>query len=80
MRLNPDLRRRVARIARREGTTASHVMRKAVEAWVEKEENAPTLYDKVKDLIGSAPGGDPHLSQDAGRKVATMLKARYGRS
>jgi hypothetical protein len=76
LRLDPELRRRVTRIAKRKRTTTSEVLREAITTWVEREDNAPTPYESVKDLIGSVHGGDPGRST---RKLSDVLKARRGR-
>jgi Arc/MetJ-type ribon-helix-helix transcriptional regulator len=80
LRLDPEIRRRVAQIARRKRTTTSEVLREAITAWVEREETTGSVYESIKDLIGSVHGGDPRRSENAGRKVTEMLKARRNRS
>ena len=74
------MRRRVTRIARRRRTTTSDVLREAISSWVAREESTETVYDLIKDLIGTVHGGDPHRSENTGRKVAAMLKARRKQS
>jgi hypothetical protein len=49
------------------------VLREAITSWVEKEENAPSAYEKLKDIIGIARGGDPNLSEHTGRRFTEML-------
>ena len=61
LRLDPKLRGRVTRIARRKRCSTSAVLREAIEEWVEKQENFVSPYELVKDLIGIAHGGDPTL-------------------
>jgi Arc/MetJ-type ribon-helix-helix transcriptional regulator len=73
LRLDPELRRRVERIARRKRTTTSSVLREAVTTWVAREESAGSIYDSIKDLIGGVHGGDPGRST---RKLSEVLKAR----
>jgi predicted DNA-binding protein len=80
LRLDPELRRRVTRIARRKRTTTSTVLREAITTWVEREESAGSLYESIKDLIGNVRGNDPTLSTDTGRKFTELLKARRERS
>ena len=79
-RLDPDIRRRVTRIAKRKRTTTSGVLREAITTWVAGEERALTPYESIKDLIGSVHGGDPTLSEDTGRKFTALLKARRNQS
>jgi len=76
LRLDPDTRRRVTRLARQRRTTSSVILREAIVTFVEKEERAMTPYESIKDLIGSVHGGDPKLSEDTGRKFTELLKAR----
>ena len=73
LRLDPELRRRVTRIAKRKRTTTSNVLREAIKTWVQREDSSETLYDQVADLIGSVHGGDPGRST---RKLSEVLKAR----
>ena len=76
LRLDPDLRKRVARIAKRKRCTTSAALREAIASWVAREEETGSVYDSIKDLIGNVRGGDPKLSEDTGRKFAEMLRAR----
>ena len=73
LRLDPELRRRVDRIARRKRTTTSSVLREAISTWLQREDSSESLYDRVADLIGSVRGGDPGRST---RKLSEVLKAR----
>jgi predicted DNA-binding protein len=73
LRLNPALRQRVERIAKRKRCPTSVVLREAITNWVEKEETALTPYELVKDLIGVVHGGDPGRST---RRLTDVLKAR----
>jgi len=80
LRLDPEIRRKVAQIARRKGTTTSKVLREAITTWVDREESALSAYEQIKDLIGSVHGGDPHRSTDMGKKFTQLLKARRNQS
>ena len=80
LRLDKETRRRVERIAKRRQMTTSAVLREAIGTWVSREESNVTAYDQIKDLIGSVHGGDPKLSENTGRRVAEMLKARRSQS
>jgi len=73
LRLDPEMRRRVTRIARRRKTTTSTVLREAISTWVAREEGAGSVYDSIKDLIGVVNGGDPGRST---RRLSEVLKAR----
>jgi len=76
LRLDPELRRRVTRIAKRKRTTTSSVLREAISNWVELEDSVVTPYESIKDLIGNVKGGDPHRSTDMGKKFTELLRAR----
>ena len=73
LRLDPKLRGRVTRIARRKRCSTSAVLREAIEEWVKKEENFVSPNELVKDLIGSVHGGDPKRWT---RKLSDVQKAR----
>jgi predicted DNA-binding protein len=81
LRLDDQMRRRIARLAARRGTTRSALVREAIAALVEKEERwaAVRPHDLVKDLLGSIRGGDPGRSTDVEKKVRRMLRARRPR-
>jgi hypothetical protein len=79
MRLDPETRTRVKRLARRKRIPFSHAMRIALREWAAREERELTPYEKVSHLIGIARGNDPTRSQDIGRKMAKLLKRRRGR-
>jgi predicted DNA-binding protein len=76
LRLDDEMRRRVARIARKKKTTPSRVIREAIATLIEREERPGSVYDAIKDLIGNVRGGDPTLSTDTGRKFTELLRAR----
>lgn len=76
LRMDQRTKRRVARIARRRGITASEAIREAVTAWADRNESQHRPYDMVVDLIGCVRGGDPRRSVDAGRGFARLLQAR----
>jgi len=80
LRLDPDIRRRVTRIAKRKRTTTSSVLREAITTWVAREESTVSPYESIKDLIGSVHGGDPNLSTDMGKKFTQLLRARRNQS
>ena len=73
LRLDPDLRRRVERIAKRKRCSTSVALREAISAWVENEDSTGSVYDQIKDLIGCVSGGDPGRST---RRLSDVLKAR----
>jgi predicted DNA-binding protein len=79
LRLDPELRRRVTRIAQRKRTTTSDVLREAITTWVEREDSSGSFYDSIKDLVGCVSGGDPKRSENAGRKFTELLRARQAK-
>lgn len=81
VRLDKETRERVQRIARRNGIKTSQAIRKAIAAWVAREEAvAPvTAYQTIADLIGCVRGGRPDRSAKTGRQLARLLKQRRDR-
>jgi hypothetical protein len=53
-------------------------MREAIMSTVAAQP-APTPYELMADLIGTARGGDPKLSENIGLKVKEMLRKRRAR-
>jgi predicted DNA-binding protein len=78
LRLDDKTRQRIARIARRRGLSVSEVVRRAIEASVEREDPAVAPYEVIKDLIGAVHTGSPKLSQQTGRSLTKLLKDRQG--
>ena len=80
-RLDPETEATLERLARERDTSKSQIVREAVAAYGVQEQAAsegePTLYDRMKDLIGKFPSGQTDLSVDTGRKVRALLVARY---
>lgn len=76
LRLDERTRLRVERIARQRKVPASHILREAIERWVEREEGGMSPYESIKDLIGVARGGDTALSKNTGKRFTELLKAR----
>ena len=80
IRVGMELRRRIARIARRKNVSPAAWMRQAFEEKAEREEQELSPYERMKDFIGIINSGDPHFSEDIGRKFAKMLRERRSRS
>lgn len=77
LRLDRAVRLRLARIARRKGTTPSELMRDAIERWVAAEEGeARSLHEAIADLVGCTRGGVPGRSAGGGRALSERLRAR----
>jgi predicted DNA-binding protein len=79
-RLDKETRERIARIARERQLTASAVIRKAINAWVENHEATTAPYHGVADLIGVVHGRNPKRSTETGRQFKELLKRRRDRS
>ena len=75
IRLDTQIRRRVGQIAKRKHVSASEVIREAIEAWVEGQENL-SPFDAMKDLIGSVRGGNPKRSVGGAREISKLLNDR----
>jgi predicted DNA-binding protein len=79
LRLDPETRQRLARIARRKGLSTSEVIRHAIAAWTDLQEPVTFPYEAVADLIGIVHGGNPRRSTQTGRAFAKLLKSRRAR-
>jgi Arc/MetJ-type ribon-helix-helix transcriptional regulator len=51
-------RQRIASIASRRGISTSEVIRRAIEAWMERQEPIAAPYEAMADLIGVVDGGE----------------------
>ena len=76
LRLDKEIRRRVARIARQKRVSASQVIREAIESWVRAHEEsvAATPYENAADLVGVVHGGNPKRSTQTGVQFKQLLK------
>ena len=77
IRLDRTTRVRLKAVARRRRLTPSAAARTALEQWLQAEERAASRrpYEAIADLVGCV-SGPRDLSVGAGRRVATILKAR----
>ena len=80
LRIDAETRRRLARLARRNGMSTSAVIRDAIDAWVGRADHSGSPYDVVADLIGVVHGGNPSRSLDIGRRLTSQLRERRARS
>jgi predicted DNA-binding protein len=78
LRLDKETRERIARIARRKQISASQVIRRAIETWMEEQEPAGLPYEAISDLLGIVRGGNRARSAEGGRRFAAELKRRRG--
>jgi predicted DNA-binding protein len=76
VRLGEETRRKIARIARRTKVRPATLMRQAIEKMAEQEDLQISPYERIKDLIGVARGGDRTRSTWSSAKIARLLKAR----
>lgn len=79
LRLDPQTRQRLERIARRKQLSKSEVVRQAIEAWADREEPVTSPYEALADLIGVVRGGKADRSSQTGRRFAELLKGRRSR-
>ena len=79
LRLDKEIRQRVARIARRNGLSTSDVIRKAIQSWVERQEASGVPHEAVADLIGVVHGVNPKRSVETGKQLTELLKRRRSR-
>ncbi len=83
VRLNEETKRLLAKLARSRRTSRSEVVRQAIRALAHNERGAqePSLYDRLKGIIGSVHSGRSDLSQNTGEHFYKILleKKRQGR-
>ena len=79
LRLDQEIRQRIAHIARRRRVTSSRIIREAIEAYVGGREAEISPYEAVADLIGVVHGGNKARSTGTGRQFAALLKRRRAR-
>lgn len=74
IRLDPDTERALEQLAERRSTTKSELIRAAIGDLLAREERSP--WERVEDLVGSAEGGPPDLSEGTGEKLRALLADR----
>jgi Arc/MetJ-type ribon-helix-helix transcriptional regulator len=79
LRLDPETRKRIERIARRRHVSISEVIRLAIAAWAEQQEPIGAPYEAMADLIGVVHGGMPARSTGTGTRFSEILKSRRNR-
>lgn len=82
VRIDRELRNRLAATARRRASTPSDLVRDALETWLGAHETrgGATPYEALADLIGSVRGGDPKRSTRGSRAIATDVRRRRDRN
>ena len=77
IRLDAETTASIERLARENGKNKSEIVREALRQYAKsnrrRSHKGKTLYDRIKDIVGSCSGGDAALSVDTGRKYAEML-------
>ena len=80
IRLDAETTALTARLAREQGKSKSEIVREALRQYAKRNgkhsHKGETLYDRIKDIIGSCSGGPSDLSIDTGKKYAAMLWER----
>ena len=76
IRLDPETEAAIARLARLTGRSRASVVREAVTRYGIDADNTETAYDRLRPLVGVFRSGRGDLSQQAGRKVAELLRQR----
>jgi predicted DNA-binding protein len=83
LRLEEKTKRRLSRYARARGLSQSEVVRQAIDALLNRQDTTKgtTLYERMKDVIGSVHSGRGDLSQNTGDQFYEILleKKRQGR-
>lgn len=77
VRLDPETTAIIEELVRETGQTKSEIVREALRKHGRrngrKVQKGETLYDRIKDIVGSCSGGPTDLSVDTGRKYTEML-------
>jgi hypothetical protein len=76
VRLSPEIREKVRRLAAMKGMTVSEVHRLALEQYCERE-LAPTRTSRYDDVIGVAEG-PADLSARASERLTDLLAEKHG--
>ena len=80
IRLDAETTASIERLARENGKNKSEIVREAVRQYAKRNgkrtRKGGTLYDRIKDIVGSCSGGPSDLSVDSGKKYAAMLWER----
>jgi hypothetical protein len=76
LRLDPETRRTIARLARLRRRSQSQIVREAVSALIGRAPPDDRPYDDWAPVIGIARGGEPNLSERTGERFGALLRAR----
>ena len=80
VRLKPETRKLLDRMARSERVSRSELVRRSIEALARQQNDAADghPYETVKDLIGRARGGRSDLSERTGARFRDLLSRKKG--
>jgi len=79
VRLDPDSRAVLDRLAERRDQNRAEVIRDAIELLASYEAESPSAYDRLRPFIGIPDSGGRDLSKQTGRRVRDLLeKRRHG--
>lgn len=74
VRLDPEIKVLIQRLAKQSGLTKSQIIREALLAFAERRQSkSPRPYDAIKHLVGSANSGGLALSENTGDKFRKLL-------
>lgn len=76
VRLDPETEALIARLAKRHRQSRAWVVREAVAKYAVDERSEQSLYERMKPYIGIVSGGDPHLSENTGKRFTELVKAK----
>lgn len=77
VRLDPDTRATLERLADRRGQTRSGVVRDDIGRLAgEEQEGALTAYDRLRPFVGIADSGGRQLSRQSGRRFRDVLEGK----
>jgi len=83
VRINDKTKRRLSQYARKQGLSQSEVVRMAIDALLHRAAptTGTTLYERIKDVVGTVHSGRGDLSQKTGDDLYEILleKKRQGR-
>lgn len=76
VRLDPETRAALERLAESRGLSHSEVVRDAILRMIEEAEGAPTAYDRLAPFVGVTDSGGRELSRETGTRFREILEAK----
>lgn len=82
VRLKPETRKLLDRLARSEGVSRSEVVRQSIEALARERsgQGGDQPYEALKHLIGRVRGGPANLSERTGARFREQLRRKKARA